>query len=57
MKIGEKIREDPPPQSLSEARRGKEIVLLFIELLIRRGGVPSGAAAFIAMREESCSFV
>jgi hypothetical protein len=45
MKIAKKrIGEGPPPQGLSEARRGKEV---FFQLLIRRGGAPSGAAAFI----------
>ncbi|GEM_PF-5562787 len=38
--------EGHPPQGLSEARRDKVVVKIFL-LLIRRGGVPSGAAAFI----------
>jgi hypothetical protein len=45
------LSEGSPPQGLSEARRGKEFVWDFFEdyeVLIRRGGVPSGAAGFIA---------
>ena len=38
------IYESHPPQGLSEARRGKEIERV---LLIRRGGVPPGAAALL----------
>jgi hypothetical protein len=47
MKI-EKIsisKESSPPQGLSEARRGREFY--GNQSLIRRGGAPSGAAAFI----------
>jgi hypothetical protein len=42
------IYEGHPPQGLSEARRvmGASI-LKFLLFLIRRGGAPSGAAAFI----------
>jgi len=38
--------EGLPPQDLSEARRGNELFCIFLSP-IRRGGVPSGAAAFI----------
>jgi len=41
------ILRDHPPQGLSEARRVmREFIRIFL-LLIRRGGAPSGAAAFI----------
>jgi hypothetical protein len=40
--------ESHPPQGLSEARRGKKVSAFFSHLN-RRGGAPSGAAAFIAM--------
>ena len=40
------ISDGYPPQGLSEARRAMSIRLL---LPIRRGGVPSGAAAFIVI--------
>ena len=36
-------KEGSPPQGLSEARRGREV--LFISRWNRRGGAPSGAAA------------
>jgi len=37
-----------PPQGLSEARRGKDLFSIFsIRFLIRRGGAPPGAAAFV----------
>jgi hypothetical protein len=42
------ILRDHPSQGLSEARWVMEAFILeFLLLLIRRGGVPSGAAAFI----------
>jgi hypothetical protein len=47
------VRESPP-QGLSEARRGWTI-LAFISHLNRRGGVPSGAAAFIAIVSDELS--
>jgi len=40
-----------PPQGLSEARRGKR-VSAFFSRGIRRGGVPSGAATFIAVVKD-----
>ena len=43
------IYEGSPPQGLSEARRGKEVYPL-LAAIIRRGGAPPGAAAFIAIR-------
>ena len=38
--------EDSPPQGLSEARRGREGIRIFL-LLIRRGDVLSGEAVLI----------
>ena len=35
-----------PLQGLSEARRGKKVIAFFLHVN-RRGGVPSGAVAFI----------
>jgi len=42
-----------PPQGLSEARRGRGVSGEFFSHLIRRGGVPPGAAAFIIMDHKS----
>ena len=42
------ICESRPPQGLSEARRGRVVIRIWFA--IRRGGVPSGAAAFIVYR-------
>jgi hypothetical protein len=42
--------ESHPPQGLSEARRAREVFLKFYSL-IRRGGAPSGVAAFIATEQ------
>jgi len=39
--------EDSPPQGLSEARRAGEVFPYCFWSLIRRGGAPPGAAAFI----------
>jgi hypothetical protein len=47
-----------PPQGLSEARRAERHIGIFpmtefFGLRIRRGGAPSGAAAFIAPEKQS----
>ena len=45
-------KEGSPPQGLSEARRGRDVLLPLsanvLQKLIRRGGAPPGAAVFIA---------
>ncbi len=45
------IYECHPPRGLSEARQGRDCLENF-QSLIRRGGVPSGAAAFITWNIE-----
>jgi len=48
--------ENPPFQGLSEARRGKKVSVFFSHSN-RRGGVPSGAAAFIAILKRWTSLL
>jgi len=46
------ICKGSPPQGLSEARRGQVFSGIFlIWSLIRRGGVPTGAAVFIVIED------